>query len=89
MLVVFIIYQQVENHLLNPLVMSKTVRMNPLWTLLAVLVGATLGDRIGAGLGAFIGALIGIPTGGAIQVVLKEIRRGGRVDQNGEHKPPA
>ena len=39
--VVFIVYQQVENHLLNPMVMSKTVRLNPLWVLLAVLCGAS------------------------------------------------
>ena len=45
--VVFLVYQQVENHLLNPMIMSKTVRLNPLWVLLAVLVGATLGaDRL-------------------------------------------
>ncbi|HEX3948018.1 MAG TPA: AI-2E family transporter [Acidimicrobiales bacterium] len=75
-LVVFLVYQQIENHVLNPVVMSKTVRLNPLWVLLAVLVGATLGDRIGAGLGSFVGALIGIPVGGAVQVVAREIRRG-------------
>ena len=74
--VVFLVYQQVENHLLNPMIMSKTVRLNPLWVLLAVLVGATLGARIGSFLGAFVGALIGIPVGGAIQVVVREIRKG-------------
>jgi predicted PurR-regulated permease PerM len=73
--VVFLVYQEVENHLLNPIVMSRTVRLNPLWVLLAVLVGATLGDRVGAGLGAFVGALIGIPVGGAVQVVVRELRR--------------
>jgi predicted PurR-regulated permease PerM len=78
--VVFLVYQQIENHLLNPVIMSKTVRLNPLWVLLAVLVGATLGDRVGAGLGAFVGALIGIPVGGAIQVVAREIRRGPGTD---------
>ncbi len=76
MLVVFLVYQQVENHLLNPIIMSKTVRLNPFWVLLAVLIGATLGGRVGAGLGTFVGALIGIPVGGAIQVVVREIRRG-------------
>jgi predicted PurR-regulated permease PerM len=75
-LVVFLVYQQIENHLLNPVIMSKTVRLNPLWVLLAVLVGATLGSRVGAGLGTFVGALIGIPVGGAIQVVVREIRKG-------------
>jgi predicted PurR-regulated permease PerM len=76
MLVVFLAYQQVENHILNPIIMSKTVRLNPFWVLLAVLIGATLGGRVGAGLGTFVGALIGIPVGGAIQVVIREVRRG-------------
>ena len=43
MLVVFLVYQQIENHILNPVIMSKTVRLNPFWVLLAVLVGRTLG----------------------------------------------
>jgi predicted PurR-regulated permease PerM len=76
MLVVFLAYQQVENHALNPIIMSKTVRLNPFWVLLAVLIGATLGGRVGADLGAFVGALIGIPVGGALQVIVREIRRG-------------
>jgi predicted PurR-regulated permease PerM len=76
MLIVFLAYQQVENHVLNPVIMSKTVRLNPFWVLIAVLVGAALGGKIGADLGTFVGALIGIPVGGAIQVVIREIRRG-------------
>jgi predicted PurR-regulated permease PerM len=76
MLIVFLAYQQVENHLLNPVIMSKTVRLNPFWVLLAVLIGAALGGRVGADLGTFVGALIGIPVGGAIQVVIREVRRG-------------
>jgi predicted PurR-regulated permease PerM len=76
MLIVFLVYQQVENHVLNPVIMSRTVRLNPFWVLLAVLIGATLGGKVGSGLGTFVGALIGIPAGGAIQVVVREIRRG-------------
>ncbi len=76
MLIVFLAYQQVENHILNPIIMSRTVRLNPFWVLIAVLVGATLGGKIGADLGTFVGALIGIPVGGAIQVVIREVRRG-------------
>lgn len=76
MLIVFLVYQQVENHVLNPIIMSKTVRLNPFWVLLAVLVGATLGGRIAGGLGAFVGALVGIPLGGAIQVIVRELRQG-------------
>jgi predicted PurR-regulated permease PerM len=76
MLVVFLAYQQVENHILNPIVMYKTVRLNPFWVLLSVLIAATLGGRVGSDLGTFVGALIGIPVGGAIQVVVREVRRG-------------
>jgi predicted PurR-regulated permease PerM len=76
MLIVFLVYQQIENHILNPVIMYKTVRLNPFWVLLAVLIGATLGGRVGSDLGTFVGALIGIPSGGAIQVVVREIRRG-------------
>jgi predicted PurR-regulated permease PerM len=76
MLIVFLVYQQVENHVLNPVIMSKTVRLNPFWVLLAVLVGAALGGKVGGSLGTFVGALIGIPVGGALQVVGREVRRG-------------
>jgi predicted PurR-regulated permease PerM len=76
MLIVFLVYQQIENHLLNPVIMSKTVRLNPFWVLLSVLIGAALGARVGAGLGEFVGALIGIPLGGALQVIIREVRRG-------------
>jgi predicted PurR-regulated permease PerM len=76
MLIVFLVYQQVENHVLNPVIMSKTVRLNPFWVLIAVLVGATLGGRVAGDLGAFVGALIGIPFGGAIQVIIRELRKG-------------
>jgi predicted PurR-regulated permease PerM len=76
MLIVFLVYQQIENHVLNPIIISRTVRLNPFWVLLAVLIGATLGGRIAGGLGAFVGALIGIPIGGAVQVIVRELRRG-------------
>jgi len=76
MLIVFLAYQQIENHILNPIVMSKTVRLNPFWVLIAVLVGATLGGRVAGGLGSFVGALVGIPFGGAIQVIIRELRKG-------------
>jgi predicted PurR-regulated permease PerM len=72
-LIVFVTFQLVENHFLYPIVMSRTVRMNPLWVLLSVLVGANLGGAFGSALGALAGALVAIPVGGAIQVVFREI----------------
>ena len=76
MLIVFLVYQQVENHVLNPIIMSRTVRLNPFWVLVAVLVGATLGGRVAGGLGAFVGTLVGIPFGGTLQVIVRELRKG-------------
>jgi predicted PurR-regulated permease PerM len=62
LIVFFIVYQQIENHLLQPLVYSRTVRLSPLLILVSVLVGAEL-----AGV---LGALAAIPVAGSIQVVL-------------------
>jgi predicted PurR-regulated permease PerM len=72
-LVVFLVYTQFENHVLNPVVMSRTVQVNPLLVLLAILVGASIGSWIGGIFGAFVAALLAIPAAGAVQVVVREI----------------
>ena len=69
----FLVYTQVENHVLNPIVMSRTVRVNPLLVLLSILVGASIGSWIGGIFGAFVAALLAIPAAGAIQVVIREL----------------
>jgi len=74
-LVVFLTYQQIENHVLNPVIMSKTVSVNPLLVLVSILVGASIGDWLGGTFGAFVAALISIPAAGAIQVVVIELWR--------------
>jgi predicted PurR-regulated permease PerM len=71
--VVFIVYTQVENHILNPVVMSKTVRISPLLVLIAVLVGASLGSLVDGLFGGFVAALLAIPLAGALQVLVKEL----------------
>ena len=71
--IVFVTFQLIENHFIYPVVMSRTVRMNPLWVLLAVLIGANLGGVFGSTLGALTGALVAIPVGGAVQVVFREV----------------
>ena len=73
MLIVFVGFQLVENHFLYPVIMSRSVRMNPLWVLLSVLVGANLGGAFGSTLGALAGAVVAIPVGGAIQVIFSEV----------------
>jgi predicted PurR-regulated permease PerM len=74
-LVVFLVYTQIENHVLNPIIMSRTVRVNPLLVLLSILVGASLGDWIGGVFGAFVAALLAIPAAGALQVLVAEAWR--------------
>src|SRR5207247_6928349 len=74
-LVVFLAYTQIESHILNPVVMSRTVSVNPLLVLLAILVGASLGSWLGGTFGAFVAALIAIPTPGAIPVVPRALWR--------------
>ena len=60
--VFFLIYQQVENHFLQPVIYGRTVQLSPLAVLISVLIGAKLAGILGA-LGA-------IPVAGAIQVIL-------------------
>jgi predicted PurR-regulated permease PerM len=74
-LVVFLVYTQVENHILNPVIMSKTVRISPLLVLVSVLVAASLGDWIGGLFGGFVAALLAIPAAGAFQVIVREAWR--------------
>jgi predicted PurR-regulated permease PerM len=61
----FIGYQQLENHVLQPLVYGRTVQLSPLAVLCAVLVGAEL-----AGI---LGALLAIPVAGSLIAVVREL----------------
>jgi predicted PurR-regulated permease PerM len=63
--VFFLIYQQLENHLIQPVVYGKTVQLSPLAVLISVLVGAEV-----AGI---LGALAAIPVAAAIQVVIVDL----------------
>jgi predicted PurR-regulated permease PerM len=74
-LAVFVAYQQLENHVLNPLIMSRTVKVSPLLVLMSVLLGTSLGDWAGGVFGGFVAALISIPCAAALQVIIKEIWR--------------
>ena len=74
-----IVYQQIENHLLQPLVYSRTVQLSPLAILIAVLIGAKI-----AGI---LGALAAIPVAGTIQVLLLAWLRGRRERGSRETAP--
>jgi len=77
----FIVYQQVENQLIQPLVYGKTVQLSPLAVLIAVLIGAKLGG--------IVGALAAIPVAGAIQVVLRDVLSTRQARIAGTDAPPA
>jgi predicted PurR-regulated permease PerM len=71
----FIIYQQIENHVLNPVIMSRTANVNPLLVLLSLLVGTSIGDWVGGFFGSFVAALLAIPVAAALQVITRELWR--------------
>jgi predicted PurR-regulated permease PerM len=71
-LLFFIIYQQVENNVLQPLVYKRTVNVSPLLVIVAILIGSSL-------LGV-LGALVAIPVAAAIQIVVKDVWRAERHD---------
>jgi predicted PurR-regulated permease PerM len=64
--VFFVLYQQLENHLLQPLVYGRTVELSPLAVLISVLIGAEV-----AGV---LGALAAIPVAGTLQILIVDWR---------------
>ena len=71
--VVFIVYWQLENRLLNPLVMSRTVRINPLLIFVAMISAAGIGAWIGGVFGGFAAALMAIPAAAGGQALVREL----------------
>jgi predicted PurR-regulated permease PerM len=70
--VVFIVFTLVQNHVLNPVIMSKTVKLNPLTVFIAILVGAEMGSWVSGIFGGLVGVLLAVPIAATIQVVVKE-----------------
>jgi len=63
----FVIYQQIENSIIYPVLMSRQVRVSPLGVLLSVLVAVELFG--------LTGALLAVPVSGALQVVGRAVRQ--------------
>ncbi len=62
MAVFFLVYQQIENNAIQPVIQSKAVELSPLLILVAAILGVTLAG--------FLGALLAIPVAGCIKVLL-------------------
>lgn len=60
----FIIYQQIENSVLQPILFSKTINISPLITAIAAVIGAFVGG--------FVGALVAIPIAASAQILARE-----------------
>lgn len=61
----YLVYQQVENYLIYPRIMKRSVDVNPAAAIVAVLIGGAL-------LG-IVGALLAIPIAAAIQLIMREV----------------
>jgi predicted PurR-regulated permease PerM len=74
LIVFFTLYQQLENHVLQPLVYGRTVQLSPLVVLISILVASEV-----AGV---LGALAAIPVAGTLQILLLDWMRHRRVEQS-------
>jgi predicted PurR-regulated permease PerM len=59
-----VIYQQIENNVIQPQIQRRTVQVQPIVVLVAVLFGSTL-------LG-ILGAIVAIPIAASIQILVRE-----------------
>lgn len=78
-----IIYQQVENNIIQPRIQSRAVDVQPFVVLVAVLFGAALFG--------VLGALMAVPAAASAQIVTRELlrqRREGQPDAHGTTHPP-
>ena len=64
-LIIYIVIQQLENHVLVPKVMQKTIGLNPIISIVALLIGARIGG--------FFGLILAIPVVAAISVFIKDL----------------
>lgn len=64
-IIFFLIYQQLENYVIAPRVMTRTVEMSAAAVIVAVLIGVTLAG--------FVGALLALPTAAIIKVIVQRI----------------
>jgi predicted PurR-regulated permease PerM len=68
--IVMVVYQQVENYVLQPTIIGKAAQVSGFTVLVSVLAfGALFG---------FIGAIIGVPIAAGMQIVLEELTAGRR-----------
>jgi predicted PurR-regulated permease PerM len=65
-LAVFLVYQQIENHLIQPLIIGRAVQLTPPTTMVAALIGVSAGG--------VVGGLLAIPVLGATKAIYLALR---------------
>ncbi len=65
--VVFVLYMNIENHLIQPLLIGNAVKLSPPITMTAALIGVSAGG--------VVGALLVIPLVGAVKAIYVEMRK--------------
>ena len=63
-ILLFLVIQQIENNLIYPKVVGKSVGLSPLWTLLAITVGGSLFG--------IVGMIAGLPIASIIYIIIKK-----------------
>lgn len=64
-LIVILLVQQLENYVLSPRIIESTVNLNPIVTIVSLLIGF--------GVAGALGALIAVPVASAVQILLKHL----------------
>ena len=61
----YTVYQQVENYVVAPRIMRRSLNLDPMITIISALIGGTLFG--------VVGALVGIPMGAAAMIIYREV----------------
>jgi predicted PurR-regulated permease PerM len=77
-LVAFVVYHQIESHMLVPRIYGRTMSLSPSIVVIAILIGATLMG--------ILGALLALPVAAAVPVVLRYLQEW--QDREGEGQTP-
>lgn len=72
-ILLYLVVQQLENHVLVPLIMRRAIGLNPLITILAILIGAKLAG--------FLGILLAVPVTTMLAVFLSDLIPAGRDEE--------
>ena len=76
-----LVYQQVENYLIQPAVMRQAVELSGFATIAVVMVGSAL-------LGV-VGAVLAVPVAASVKVVVNELTKGRRARMDALREPAA